>query len=256
MTEQFGVLTFKQPTVLKPGPEQSSTYPSNSLKEVHEGYRLFIESYAPCSDPNHYEVVVAVKAYPKDWIEQFHPSKRQTWYVYKRHIHDISGLNPSNNPKDKGVPEPAASSKDRGILLRIRGREVWSNDAISADSPNFTWREALHVQSSGRFRNPASSEVLVRIEGIAKVMQQIRDRYKRVITVNSWYRDPATNLMVGGASGSRHLSGDAVDFTVQGMSTRQVFQDLNAWWGSKGGLAYHPAFVHIDSRGWKARWNY
>jgi len=255
MADQFGVLTFKQRTVLKPGPAQSTTYKPSEIKEVAEGYRLFIESYGPSSDPNHYEVVLGVGAYPKGWLEGFHSSKRRTWFVFKKHIQDIEGLNPTNNPRDIGA-SVLALPKERGILLKVHGREIWSNDPISAKAPNFTWREALHIQPSGRYRNPASAQVLTRIEAIAETMQQIRDRYQQPITVNSWYRDPETNRRVGGASASRHLSGDAVDFTVKTLTTRQVYEDLNTWWNNRGGLAYHRAFVHIDARGWKARWNY
>lgn len=255
MSTQFGVLTFKQRTVLKPGTNQSVTYNSEEVKVVESGYRLFIKSYRPSSDPNHYEIELGTGAYPEEWLETFHSSKRETWYVFKPHIQDVEGLNPANRPMDFGQ-SPLPITKDRGILIKTQGREIWSNDPITKSTPNFTWREALHVQPTGRYRNPASQKVLERIEVIAQAIQQIRERYNRPVQINSWYRDPATNARVGGASASRHLSGDAIDFVVSGLSTRQVFNELNPWWGSRGGLAFHPFFVHIDARGWEARWNY
>lgn len=255
MSTQFGVLTFKQRTVLKPGTNQSVMYNPEEIKIVEPGYQIFIKSYSPCSGSNHYEIELGVGAYPEGWLEGFHASKRRVWYVFKSHIQDVEGLNPANRPMDIGQSF-LSTPKDRGILIKTQGREIWSNDSITPSTPNFTWREALHVQPTGRYRNPASPKVLERIETIAQVIQQIRERYDRPVTINSWYRDPATNARVGGASASRHLSGDAIDFTVSGLTTRQVFNELNPWWGSRGGLAFHPSFIHIDARGWKARWNY
>ena len=92
---------------------------------------------------------------------------------------------------------------------------------------------------------------------IARVMEDVRDRLgDRPITINSWYRDPVTNRRVGGASRSRHLNGDAVDFVAPGLHPYNVYDRLNRWWGSKGGLASATVFTHIDARGYYARWSY
>ena len=89
------------------------------------------------------------------------------------------------------------------------------------------------------------------------VLEEIRKMYgNKPMQINSWYRDPATNAAVGGASQSRHLSGDAVDFVVPGVSCFDVFARLDPWWGSRGGLASSSVFTHIDVRGYKARWDY
>jgi uncharacterized protein YcbK (DUF882 family) len=117
---------------------------------------------------------------------------------------------------------------------------------------NFTWGEATH----GGSRIPVNASVVNGIVEIAKAMQEIREMRDRPIRVNSWYRDPATNRRVGGASRSRHLTGDAVDFVVRGEHPYDTFDCLNSWWGSKGGLASSTVFTHIDLRGFRARWSY
>ena len=254
-TKQFGILTFSHNTKLKPTNKESSEIKPEDYREVDKGYSIFIESYEP--DPEktkHYIVTLGEEAYPEGWLASFHSSKRKQWYVFKEHIEDIEGLSQLNAPED--IPLPESTVKDKGFLLKIHGRELWSNQPILSSTPNFTWREALHVSGYGVYRHPATPGVLTNIERVAGVMQQIRNRYNRPISINSWYRDPVTNRRVGGASASRHLQGDAVDFVVQGMTTQQVYNDLNPWWGSQGGLAYHPAFVHLDCRQWKSRWFY
>jgi uncharacterized protein YcbK (DUF882 family) len=92
---------------------------------------------------------------------------------------------------------------------------------------------------------------------IARVMEEVRARLgDRPIRVNSWYRDPASNRAVGGARFSRHMSGDAIDFVVIGIHSYTVYDRLNRWWGSRGGLASSSIFTHIDARGYYARWSY
>jgi uncharacterized protein YcbK (DUF882 family) len=139
----------------------------------------------------------------------------------------------------------------------------YSNDPIYWETQygergHFTWGEAVHADpSTGYYRKPENSSVVYGILNVAKVMEDIRKRYGEVpIQINSWYRDPATNASVGGASQSRHMAGDAVDFVVPGIHPYDVYADLDPWWGSKGGLASSTVFTHIDTRGYKARWDY
>ena len=92
---------------------------------------------------------------------------------------------------------------------------------------------------------------------IAEALEEIRTMFgNRPMQINSWYRDPVTNAAVGGASMSRHLTGDAVDFVIQGYHPYDVFAELDYWWGSRGGLASSTVFTHIDGRGYRARWDY
>jgi uncharacterized protein YcbK (DUF882 family) len=113
------------------------------------------------------------------------------------------------------------------------------------------------VDSAGSYRQPANPDVVYKIIKIAEVMQNVKGLFGGApIKVNSWYRDPVTNRRVGGASQSRHMVGDAVDFHIPGVSLKDVYDRLDPWWGSRGGLARGQGFVHIDGRGYRARWTY
>jgi uncharacterized protein YcbK (DUF882 family) len=92
---------------------------------------------------------------------------------------------------------------------------------------------------------------------IARLAQQARDRLGRPFRVTSWYRSPEINERVGGASRSRHMVGDAIDFYCDGLTGNQVYWALHPWWpGGLGRYKRYPMLVHIDARGRRSRWTH
>lgn len=219
-------------------------------------------------------------------------SNRNTWYAYAPDI-QIDGNTPGNNPNDSNVgsappPRPSSPSaappasrpsdaasgskpisragsqpanpRSLGKALKFPGFDgfYYTNNPIVVTTAygergNFTWGEATH----GGSRIPANPDVVYGMIRVVKALEDIRHLYGgRPITVNSWYRPPSVNAAVGGASRSRHLVGDAVDFVIAGYHPYDVFDRLDRWWGSKGGLASATVFTHIDTRGYRARWSY
>jgi uncharacterized protein YcbK (DUF882 family) len=116
---------------------------------------------------------------------------------------------------------------------------------------SFFWGEATKDGT----RLPESEEIARNIVRMAQQMQRIRTKLgDRAITITSWYRPPAVNRAVGGASNSTHMRGHGVDFVVEGLSPQAVQRILDPWW--EGGLGYGSTFTHVDNRGYRARWNY
>lgn len=154
--------------------------------------------------------------------------------------------------KPKPKPEPVRPAPTGPFRLPGFRSTFYLSEPIIPNG-NFTWSEA----TKGGRRIPVSRDVTYGIIRIARVMEEVRARLgDRPIRINSWYRDPASNRAVGGALYSRHMSGDAVDFVVIGLHAYTVYDRLNSWWGSRGGLASSSIFTHIDSRGYYARWSY
>ncbi|HIK45423.1 MAG TPA: peptidase M15 family protein [Leptolyngbyaceae cyanobacterium M65_K2018_010] len=184
---------------------------------------------------------------------------RNTWYTYVPDV-EINGNAPDNNPKDKPPVKQPATPKDPGKALRFPGFSslYYTNHPIIWKTPasgqgNFTWGEATHNGT----RIPENQNIVYGMVRIAQALEEIRHLYGgRAITINSWYRPRAINAAVGGASMSRHLQGDAVDFNVTGIHPYDVYKRLDGWWGSRGGLASSSVFTHIDTRGYRARWSY
>ncbi|MEM8809791.1 MAG: D-Ala-D-Ala carboxypeptidase family metallohydrolase, partial [Cyanobacteria bacterium P01_G01_bin.38] len=126
-------------------------------------------------------------------------------------------------------------------------------DASIIPNGNFTWSEATR----GGTRMPPNQATVDAMIRIARLAQQARDRIGRPFIITSWYRPPDVNRRVGGASRSRHIVGDAIDFYVNGLSGNQIYWALDPWW--PGGLGRYRRFSrlgHIDARGYRARWRH
>ena len=94
-------------------------------------------------------------------------------------------------------------------------------------SPHFTLEEMIKSQAGDRagidnLPPPACREALRAL--CVNVLEPIRERFGPVV-INSGYRGPELNRMVGGAASSQHCSGEAADIEVPGMSNG----DLARW---------------------------
>lgn len=117
-------------------------------------------------------------------------------------------------------------------------------------SEHFTWHE---VACRDKARTLPPAEILQNVYAAADMMERIRVLFGGApITVNSWYRSPARNRAVGGAKNSMHMTGGAVDFTIDGFTPTQVFSRLKKARDSGkieiGGLGLYAktGFVHAD----------
>lgn len=120
-------------------------------------------------------------------------------------------------------------------------------------SKNFTLQE---FASKDGAQTPES--VLDNLRELAKNLQVLRDIIGKPIKINSGYRSPEHNKSVGGVKNSMHVQGKAADIVIEGLTPRQVAEQLEILIASKrikqGGLGIYPTFVHYDIRGKKARW--
>lgn len=71
--------------------------------------------------------------------------------------------------------------------------------------------------------------------------------YVPAIRVHSGFRTVKTNKLVGGVSKSMHLTCQALDISIEGVSTYDLYQAAKKT--QRGGLGYYPneGYIHIDS---------
>lgn len=151
-------------------------------------------------------------------------------------------------------------------------------------SPHFRLGQFLCKQETGE--GPAylvvSERLVIKLEHILEAANE-RGWSADTFTVMSGYRTPAYNAGLGNGEHSRHIYGGAADIYIDSDGDG-VMDDLNgdgqqdrrdaaalydlvesmassghADWqvgglGEYGPNPYHGAFVHVDERGWRARW--
>ncbi len=143
------------------------------------------------------------------------------------------------------IPAPAPARPPRWTPRNIR------LELSIIPNGNFTWAEATR----GGARMPPDQATVDAIVRIATLAQEARDRIGRPFLITSWYRPPEINARVGGASASRHIVGDAIDFYCNGLTGRQLYIALDPWWpGGLGRYTNFPNLCHLDARGSRARW--
>ena len=103
--------------------------------------------------------------------------------------------------------------------------------------------------------------VELNVQRLAEELQYIRDFIQRPITINSGYRCESYNSTIPGSSSrSQHVLGKAADIVVSGMSSTEVFEELDELQHKgkihTGGMGLYDTFVHYDIRGYRKRWNY
>lgn len=120
--------------------------------------------------------------------------------------------------------------------------------------------------------NPCTTGVRILIERIWRELEELYPGATLYVTNNAnpapdgaiagGQRCKQWNKLRGGASGSKHLDGEAADIygKVRGMDDaviRQAIEDIAMKMNTKGGVGYGARYiVHVDIRGNKARWKY
>lgn len=85
------------------------------------------------------------------------------------------------------------------------------------------------------------------------MLQRLRDRLGRPVSIISGYRCPTHNRNVGGMPNSQHLLGTAADIVVQGVTSSLVAQVADEL--GFGGVGTYSSFTHVDVRPTRARWS-
>lgn len=122
-------------------------------------------------------------------------------------------------------------------------------------SKNFTLKEM-----SCRCGCEMPKDVLNNVQKLANQLQIIRNKVNVPITINSAYRCPKHNSIIGGAKSSQHLQGKASDIVIEGYSNDDVADLIEELIASgdilQGGLGRYNSFTHYDIRKTKARWDF
>lgn len=93
-------------------------------------------------------------------------------------------------------------------------------------SQHFTLEEMIKSQTASRkgIDNTPTPEVIENLKLLCEhVLEYIRVRFGKPITVNSGYRGPKLNKAIGGAKNSQHMTGQAADIEIVGIDNKTLF---------------------------------
>ncbi len=112
-------------------------------------------------------------------------------------------------------------------------------------TPHFSLAELTVTKQ--KIDNTPSKEVIEVLRTTAFYMEKVREILGNVpITINSGYRSPDVNRVVGGTSNSSHTYGYAVDFTAYGHTPLTISNILSKSNLKFDQLIYEKTWVHIS----------
>jgi uncharacterized protein YcbK (DUF882 family) len=95
------------------------------------------------------------------------------------------------------------------------------------------------------------TDVLRNLIELAKNLQVLRDEVKKPIKITSGYRPAELNAKVGGATQSRHITGQAADLKIEGYTPKQVAAIIEkliaAGKMKQGGIGTYSTWIHYDT---------
>jgi hypothetical protein len=97
-------------------------------------------------------------------------------------------------------------------------------------SPHFTLEELTESSKAKALKidNTPTPEALENLKALALALEMIRSVCGKPLNISSGYRSPALNKAVVGSRTSMHRHGLAADFTVTGLTPRQVCEKIVA----------------------------
>jgi zinc D-Ala-D-Ala carboxypeptidase len=94
---------------------------------------------------------------------------------------------------------------------------------------NFSLHEMIKSETAVRrgMDNTPTDAVVANLKVLAeKVLQPVRNHYKKGIKVNSGYRSPDVNAAVGGSRTSDHTRGQAADIEIPGVANYDLARHI------------------------------
>ena len=97
------------------------------------------------------------------------------------------------------------------------------------------------------------SQVVFIDEHLISILDILRNKIGKPVIITSGYRTPEWNKKCEGAKYSYHMCGMAADIRVNGMSAKEIANELNAIVPDECGIIVYKSWVHFDVRTSKYR---
>lgn len=140
-------------------------------------------------------------------------------------------------------PDGIAGDATRNALIHAVGC------GMAKQASGKTFWDAVQYFRRQEFRCPCgkcSGFPVEPAEMLVKAADRLREHFGRPILVSSGVRCTAHNAQVGGVSNSRHLSGKAMDFSVQGLSPATILAYVQCLPEIRYAYAIDGSYLHMD----------
>lgn len=114
---------------------------------------------------------------------------------------------------------------------------------------HFTLEEFTQSQTAMRkgIDNTPTPLAVANLEALVlNILDPLRDRLGKPITISSGYRCPQLNKAVGGARNSQHLTGEAADINCPAIGTAKLFEYLRYSELPFDQLIFEGTWVHVS----------
>ena len=111
----------------------------------------------------------------------------------------------------------------------LYNRTYLQNAAKNYISKHFTVKDVCYSDTALKrnLNNIPSLPVINNAKLLAgNILEAIVTFYSKNLNVHCIYRGPEVNKAVGGVSNSQHCFGQACDFTIDGIDTKKIFNDI------------------------------
>jgi hypothetical protein len=111
-------------------------------------------------------------------------------------------------------------------------------------SEHFTLDELIYSDIAIRqnIDNRPDGNVVINLTRLAKLLEQVRKLFNKPIRINSAYRSPEVNNLVGSKPSSQHCNGCAADIRIDGYSPDEIVKVI-----AKSDIKYDQLIREFDS---------
>lgn len=133
------------------------------------------------------------------------------------------------------LTKPVEDSTDAPVETALTGT-FW-------DGIKYWTREEFRCQCGGKYCNGFPAEPS---ETLVKLLDDIREYFGRRGHRSSGLRCRTWNAIQGGVDSSRHMTGKAMDFRIEGYSADQVLAYVNGHKSTRYAYDIDGTYVHVD----------
>ena len=137
---------------------------------------------------------------------------------------------------EKALKEAVYKGMPSKVTESVKSGDFW-------DGIKYLSREEFRCQCGGKYCNGYPAEPS---EKLVKLADRVRANFGKPLHRSSGLRCKTWNSLQGGVSNSRHMSGKALDFRIEGKSASEVLAYVQKQADCRYAYAIDGTYVHMD----------